>query len=81
LTKEKRRKASALQLLEKAWIRSVLTVFSVLLVIVGPTFLIYLLQEFGVPYPLFWLMGLATFIIGILLFVGLSKEEKASKSS
>jgi len=67
------------QLLEKAWVRSVLTVFSVLLVIGGPTFLIYLLREFGAPYPLFWLTGLATFIIGILLFVGLAKGEKSAQ--
>jgi len=76
LTKEKRRKSLLLQLLQKAWIRSVLTVFSVLLVIGGPTFLIYLLQRFGVPYPLLTLIGLASFVIGILFFMRLAKEEK-----
>jgi len=76
LTKEKRRKSLLLQLLEKAWMRSVLTAFSVLLVIGGPTFLIYLLQRFGVPYPLLTLIGLASFVIGILFFMRLAKEEK-----
>jgi len=77
LTKKKRRKTSVLQLLEKAWIRSILTVFSVLLVIGGPTFLIYILQRFGVPHPLLILIGLASFIIGIIFFMGLAKEEKS----
>jgi len=78
LTKEKRQKTFVFQLLEKAWIRSILTVFSVLLMIGGPTFLIYILQRFGVPHPLLILVGLASFTIGILLFVGLSKEEKST---
>lgn len=66
-----------LQLLEKAWIRSILTVFSVLLMIGGPTYLIYILRRFGVPHPLLILIGLGSFTIGILFFMGLAKEEKS----
>jgi hypothetical protein len=78
LTKEKRQKTFVFQLLEKAWIRSILTVFSVLLMIGGPTFLIYILQRLGVPHPLLILIGLASFTIGTLLFMGIAKEEKST---
>jgi len=78
LTKKKRPKTFVFQLLEKAWIRSILTVFSVLLMIGGPTFLIYILQRFGVPHPLLILIALASFTIGALLFTGLAKEEKST---
>lgn len=76
LTKEKKRKTSVLQLFEKTWIRSILTVFSVSLIIGGPTYLIYILQRFGVPQPLLLLIGLASFTIGIIFFMGLAREEK-----
>jgi len=78
LTEEKKRRASVLQLLEKAWIRSILTVFSVLLMIGGPTFLINILQRFGVPHLLLIFIGLASFVIGILFFIGLTREEKTT---
>jgi hypothetical protein len=64
--------------LEKAWIRSIVTVFSVLLMLGGPTFFIYILQRLGVPYPLLILIGLGSFTIGIILFMGLAKEEETT---
>ena len=78
MTKGRERKNPVLQLLEKDWIRSILTVFSVLLMIGGPTYLIYILQRFGVPYLILTLVGLGSFIIGILFFMGLAKEEKST---
>ena len=44
----------------------------------GPTYLIYILQRFGVPYLLLILIGLGSFIIGILFFMGLTKEEEST---
>jgi len=64
------------KLLEKAWIRSMLTVFSVLLIIGGPTYLIYILRKFGLPHLFLILIGLGSFAIGIVFFMGLVKEEK-----
>ena len=55
--------------------RSILTVFSVLLMIGGPTFLMYILRRFGVPPLLFILVGLGSLTVGILIFMGLAKEE------
>ena len=66
------------QLLEKAWIRSILTVFTVLLMIGGPTYLIYILRRFGMPLPLLILIGLASFTIGTIFFMGLVKEGKST---
>ena len=77
LSKEKRQKTFVLKLLEKAWIKSVLTVFSVLLMIGGPTYLIYILRRLGLPYPLLILIGLGSFTIGVLFFMWLVKEEKS----
>jgi len=76
LSKEKRRKTFVSKLLEKAWIKSMLTAFSVLLMIGGPTYLIYILRRLDVPYPLLILIGLGSFAIGIAFFMGLVKEEK-----
>ena len=64
------------KLLEKAWIRSMLTASSGLLMIGGPTYLIYILRRFGLPDPILILIGLGSFTIGALFFMWLVKEEK-----
>ncbi len=45
------------------------------LVFVGPTYLMYALQQVIALYPLVLFLGVASFIVGLLLFTRLIKEK------
>ncbi len=45
------------------------------LVFGGPTYLMYALQQVIALYPLVLLLGVASFIVGLLLFTRLIKEK------
>ncbi len=55
--------------------RALLIFLAALLTFGGPTYLMYLLERLGVPYLLYILLGLASFTVGVLLFMHLFREE------
>ena len=61
--------------------KMVLTIFAVLLIFGGPTYLMYILQRLGIPPVLFTIVGLAAFTAGVILFMHLAKEKEKSKAS
>lgn len=61
--------------------KAALTIFAVLLIFGGPTYLMYILQRLGIPPVLFTIVGLASFTAGIILFMHLAKKEEKSKAS
>jgi len=61
--------------------KTVLTIFAVLLIFGGPTYLMYILQRLGTPPVLFTIVGLAAFTTGIIIFMHLAKKEEKSKAS
>lgn len=61
--------------------KTVLTIFAVLLIFGGPTYLMYILQRLGIPSVLFTIVGLAAFTAGVILFMHLAKEDEKSKAS
>jgi len=63
------------------FVRAALTIFAVLLIFGGPTYLMYILQRLGIPSILFTIVGLASFTAGIILFLHLVKEEKSKAST
>jgi hypothetical protein len=60
---------------EKRSLRVFLMLLAAFLVFVGPTYLIYVLQRVITLYPLVILLGIASFIVGLLLFTRLIKEK------
>jgi uncharacterized membrane protein YagU involved in acid resistance len=60
---------------KKRSLRAFLMVLAAFLVFVGPTYLIYALQRVVSPYPLVALLGIASFIVGLVLFTRLIKEK------
>lgn len=69
------------QWISDRFVKIVLTIFAVLLIFGGPTYLLYVLQRLGIPSVLFTIVGLAAFIAGVILFMHLAKEEEKSKAS
>jgi len=62
--------------------KATLTLLAALLTFGGPTYLLYLLKRFAIPYPLLALLGLASLITGIMLFMHLfTREEETGASS
>jgi len=55
--------------------RAFLMVLAAFLVFGGPTYLMYALQGVVSPYPLVVLIGIASFIVGLVLFTRLIKEK------
>jgi uncharacterized membrane protein YagU involved in acid resistance len=55
--------------------RAFLMLLAAFLVFGGPTYLIYVLQQVITLYPLVLLLGIASFIAGLLLFTRLIKEK------
>ena len=67
---------------KKRFMRAVLTLLAALLTFGGPTYLLYILEELAFPRLVSILLGLASFTMGIILFVYLFKgEEKVGASS
>ena len=58
------------------FVKTALTIFAVLLIFGGPTYLMYILQRLGIPPVLFTIVGLAAFTAGIMLFMHLAKKEE-----
>jgi len=62
--------------------RVVLTLLAAFLTFGGPTYLPYILEELAFPRLISLLLGLASLIIGLILFVHLLKgEEKVGAST
>lgn len=55
--------------------RAFLMLLAAFLVFVGPTYLMYAIQGVIASYPLVLLLGIASFIVGLLLFTRLIKEK------
>jgi len=55
--------------------RAFLMLLAAFLVFVGPTYLMYAFQEVIAFYPLVVLLGIASFIVGLVLFTRLIKEK------
>lgn len=55
--------------------RAFLMLLAAFLVFGGPTYLIYVLQQVITLYPLVLLLGIASFIAGLLLFTRVIKEK------
>lgn len=58
--------------------RAFLIVIAGLLTFAGPTYMMYILERFGVPYFLYILIGLASFTAGVILFLHLFRKEQKS---
>ncbi|TEU07203.1 hypothetical protein E3I90_00775 [Candidatus Bathyarchaeota archaeon] len=54
--------------------KTALTIFAVLLIFGGPTYLMYILQRLGIPPVLFTIVGLASFTAGVILFMHVARE-------
>lgn len=63
------------KVVRERFVRAALIFIAASLTFAGPTYLLYVLQRFALPSPLLVLLGLAFFIVGIILFVYLLKEE------
>ncbi|NIW15135.1 MAG: hypothetical protein GWN31_14655, partial [Candidatus Thorarchaeota archaeon] len=61
---------------QKKSVKAGLTVVAAFLVFGGPTYLVYALQRVDVPYPFLALLGLASFTVGLFLFMRLMKEKE-----
>jgi len=67
---------------KERFVRAVLMLLAALLTFGGPTYLFYILEEMAFPSLLSLLIGLASFAIGIILFVYLlGREEKVGAST
>ena len=80
MAKQKEKRASA-KFMEKAWVRAFLILLSVTLMFMGPTYFLYILQRFDVPYLLLVLLSLAAFAFGAILFASVFSKEKRKGSS
>lgn len=58
--------------------KATLTLVAALLMFIGPTYLLFVLQRLGVPHPLLLLSALASFTAGIILTLYVTAEEKKS---
>lgn len=75
------KKVRKTQRIPERFAKIVLTIFAVLLIFGGPTYLMYVLQRLDIPSVLFTIVGLAAFTAGVILFMHLAKEEEKSKAS
>lgn len=75
MAKQKERKVSA-KFMEKAWVKAFLMLLSVTLMFMGPTYFLYILRRFNIPYLLLVLLGLASFAFGVILFASVILKEK-----
>jgi len=60
----------------KEAVRALLMLLAAFLTFGGPTYLLYILEKLDVPRLLSLLMGLASFTVGVILFVYLLKGER-----
>jgi len=61
---------------QKRSVKAGLTVLAAFLVFGGPTYVLYVLQAVDVPYTLLTLLGLASFVVGLFLFMRLMKGKE-----
>lgn len=61
---------------QEKFVKAMLIVLAAFLVFVGPTYMLYVLQQVDVLYPFLPLIGLASIIVGLFLFMRLMKEKK-----
>jgi len=66
---------------KERFVRAVLMLLAAVLTFGGPTYLPYILEELAFPHLLSLLLGLASFAIGIILFVYLLKGEEKVRAS
>jgi len=67
---------------KEGFVRTMLTLLAASLTFGGPTYLLYILEELAFPRLFSLLLGLASFTVGIVLFVYLLKgEEKVGAST
>jgi cytochrome c biogenesis protein CcdA len=79
MAKKKEKKASA-KIIEKAWVKAFLMILSVALMFMGPTYFMYILNRFHIPYLILVLLGLASFAFGAILFASVFSKEKGKGS-
>jgi len=66
---------------QKRFVHVLLIVLAAFLMFGGPTYLIYAAQQLPIPYSLIVLLGLASFVVGVLLFLRLlGRESKTALS-
>jgi len=65
----------------KEMVRALLMLLAALLTFGGPTYLIYVLKKLDVPHLISLLIGLASFTVGLTLFVYLLKGERKVETS
>jgi len=58
-----------------------LTLLAAFLTFGGPTYLIYFLKRFAIPYSFLVLLGLASLTAGIILFMHLFTREEETRAS
>lgn len=61
--------------------RALLMILAALLTFGGPTYLLYALSRLAVPAPLLILVGLISFLAGVILFAYLEKGRRISEPS
>jgi len=64
------------KIMESAWVKAFLALVSVVLMFMGPTYFMYILQRFNIPYLIIVLLGLASFVFGVILFASIFSREK-----
>jgi len=74
MAKKKEKKTT--EIMEKTWVKAFLTLLSVALMFMGPTYFLYILRRFNVPYLLLVLLCLASFAFGAILFARVFSKEK-----
>jgi len=61
--------------------KAILTLLAAFLTFGGPTYLIYFLKRFAIPYPFLVLLGLASLTAGIMLFMHLFRRKEETGAS
>jgi len=80
MAKQKEKK-TATKLMEKTFVKAFLMLLSVALMFMGPTYFMYVLQRFNVPFLILILLGLASFAFGAVLFAKVFSTEKGKGPS
>jgi hypothetical protein len=75
MAKQKEKKEPT-KFFNKTFVKVLLTLLSVALMFMGPTYFIYVLQRFSIPYVILVLLGLASFALGVVLFANIFVKEK-----
>lgn len=57
--------------------RTLLVIFSALVLFAGPTYFLYILDKLHISYPILDVVGISCLIIGIIVLRRLLKEEEA----